>query len=115
MSKDIGSRLIELRHTLGFTQKVFGERIHISKGYITSLEKSRQPLNARLVSLISDTFGVNAEWLKTGTGEMFLDPENAKTAEITGMYNQLNPDFQKYVINQLKQLLEMNHNYHPDE
>jgi transcriptional regulator with XRE-family HTH domain len=115
MNNDIGGRLIELRQVLGLTQKVFGEKIHLSKGYITSLEKSRQSLNDRLVSIICDTFGVNVEWLKTGSGGMFQDPEDAQSAEIIAMFNQLNPDFQKFIVKQLKQLLAINHNHHPDK
>jgi transcriptional regulator with XRE-family HTH domain len=113
MDNDVGSRIIELRRILGLSQKAFGEKIHISKGYITSLERSIRPLNDRLVSLISDSFGVNAEWLKSGSGSMFLDPKDSKEGEIMGLFNQLNPDFQKFIINQLKQLLEMNHHYYP--
>jgi transcriptional regulator with XRE-family HTH domain len=113
MDNDVGGRIIELRHILGLTQKAFGERIHLSKGYITSLEKSRQPLNDRLVSLISDAFGVSTDWLKSGSGSMFLDPENTRSAEIITMFNQLNPDFQSFIVKQLKQLLEINNKHRP--
>jgi transcriptional regulator with XRE-family HTH domain len=113
MDNDIGCRIIELRRILGLTQKAFGEKIHISKGYITSLERALRPLNDRLVTLISDAFGVNAEWLKTGSGSMFLDPKDINEGEILSMFNQLNPDFQQFIINQLKQLLRMNHHYQP--
>jgi transcriptional regulator with XRE-family HTH domain len=113
MDTDAGRRLIELRRALGLTQQAFGAKIHISRGYVTSLEKNRQPLNDRIIKLIADTFGVNAEWLKTGSGEMLFDPQNIQLTEMIGMFNQLNPDFQHFIIAQLKQLLEMNHNYRP--
>jgi transcriptional regulator with XRE-family HTH domain len=109
MDNDVGGRIVELRRVLGLTQKDFGEKIHLSKGYITSLEKSRQPLNDRIISLISDAFGVNAEWLTSGSGGIFQDPENARSAEIITMFNQLNPDFQSFIMKQLKQLLEIDH------
>jgi transcriptional regulator with XRE-family HTH domain len=114
MNTDEGSRLIELRHALGLTQKAFGEKIHISKGYVTSLEKARQPLNDRIIKLIADTYAVNPQWLKAGKGEMFSDPNNARLAEVIDIFNQLNPDFQNFVIGELKKLLAMNHNYRPD-
>jgi transcriptional regulator with XRE-family HTH domain len=113
MDTDAGRRLIELRRALGLTQQAFGARIHISRGYVTSLEKNRQPLNNRIIKLIADTFGVNVEWLRTGYGEMLLDPQNIQLTEMIGMFNQLNPDFQNFIIAQLKQLLKMNHHYQP--
>jgi transcriptional regulator with XRE-family HTH domain len=111
MDTDVGRRLIELRHVLGLTQEAFGAKIHISRGYVTSLEKNRQPLNDRIIKLIADTFGVNTEWLKTGSGEMLFDPKNIRLTEMISMFNRLNPDFQNFIITQLKGLLEMNHNY----
>ncbi|MDR1576156.1 MAG: helix-turn-helix transcriptional regulator [Treponema sp.] len=111
MDTNAGRRLLELRRALGLTQQAFGAKIHISRGYVTSLEKNRQPLNGRIVKLIADTFGVNSEWLKTGSGEMFLDLKNIQLMETISIFNQLNPDFQNFIISQLKQLLEMNHNY----
>jgi transcriptional regulator with XRE-family HTH domain len=113
MDNNVGGRIVELRHIFGLTQKAFGEKIHLSRGYITSLEKSRQPINNRLISLISDAFGVNPEWLTTGSGGMFQDPKNAQSAEIITLFNQLNPEFQSFIVKQLKQLLEINHNHRP--
>ena len=115
MSRDISRRLLELRQALCLTQKEFGEKIHISKGYVTSLEKSRQPLNDRIIKLLSDTYAVNPEWLKYGKGSMFLQPQNNQIAEITRIFNRLNPDFQNFIMTQLKTLLEMNHNYHEED
>jgi transcriptional regulator with XRE-family HTH domain len=114
MYEDVSRRLLELRHALCLTQKDFGEKIHISRGYVTSLEKCRQPLNDRIVKLIADTYGVNAEWLKTGRGEMFLDPQNGRLLDVITIFNQLNPDFQNFIVNQLKSLLKMNNNYRSD-
>jgi hypothetical protein len=44
---------------------------------------------------------------------MLFDPQNIQLTEMISMFNQLNPDFQNFIIAQLKQLLEMNHNYQP--
>jgi len=111
MDQSVNRRLLELRHALCLTQKEFGERIHITKGYVTSLEKGRQSLNDRIIKLLSDTYGVNPEWLKHGKGPMFLETHNNQIAEITRIFNQLNPDFQNFIVAQLKNLLKMNHNY----
>ena len=111
MDNEVSLRLLELRHALNLTQKKFGEKIHISKGYITSLEKCRQPLNDRIIKLLTDTYAVNPEWLKHGKGAMFLEKHNHQINEIIHSFNQLNPDFQNFISAQIKKLLEMNQNY----
>jgi len=115
MNRELGKRLAELRSALGFTQEEFAGRIRVSKGYITSLEKSRRELNPRLVKLISDAFGVNERWLNTGSGRMFADPRDVNLDEVIALYNQLHPKLQKLVIEQLKTLLEMSRANENDE
>ena len=107
MDKEIGKRLIELRSDLGLTQEEFALKIRVSKGYITSLERSHRELNDRLIKLIADTFGANENWLKTGKGKMFTNPKDVSLAEVISLYNKLHPKLQKLVIEQLKVLLEM--------
>jgi len=111
MDQAVSRRLLELRRALCLTQKEFGEKIHITKGYVTSLEKGRQSLHERIIKLLSDTYGVNPEWLKHGKGAMFLEGRDTQIDEIIRIFNQLNPDFQNFMIAQLKNLLKMNHNY----
>ena len=82
-------------------------KIRVSKGYITSLERSRRELNPRLIKLVADTFGASEEWLQTGKGEMFTEPNTVSLDEVTALYSQLHPKLQKLVIEQLKVLLEM--------
>ena len=108
MDKELGERLYELRSALGLNQEEFALKIRVSKGYITSLEHGHRELNDRLIKLISDTFGVNERWFKTGKGKMFTDPKDVSLEEVISLYNQLDPKLQKLVIEQLKILLEMN-------
>ena len=108
MDKALGERLTELRKALDLTQEEFARKIRVSKGYITSLERSHRELNSRLVKLIADTFGANERWLQTGKGKMFTEPRDISLDEVIALYNQLHPKLQKLVIEQLKVLLEMN-------
>jgi transcriptional regulator with XRE-family HTH domain len=108
MERALGERLIELRTALGLTQEKFAGKIRVSKGYMSSLEQSHRELNARLIKLISDTFGVNENWLQYGIGEMFIDPKDTELTEIISLFNQLHPKLKKLVIKQLKVLLEIN-------
>jgi transcriptional regulator with XRE-family HTH domain len=108
MNGALGARLIELRTVLGLTQGKFAERIRVSRGYMSSLEKSHRELNVRLIKLIADTFGVNENWLLNGTGDMFKDSNNVEFSEIIDLFNQLHPELRKLVIKQLRVLLEIN-------
>jgi transcriptional regulator with XRE-family HTH domain len=108
MDKALGERLLELRTALDITQEEFAKKILVSKGYVTSLERSHRELNPRLIKLISDTFGANERWLKTGKGKMLTTPKDVKLEEVISLYNQLHPKLQKLVLEQLKVLMEMN-------
>jgi transcriptional regulator with XRE-family HTH domain len=107
MNEELGGRLIELRTALGLTQERFAEKIRVSKGYMSSLEQSHRALNSRLIKLISDTFGVNENWLQHGTGEMFTEPKDIELSDIISLFNQLHPELKKLVIQQLRVLLEI--------
>jgi transcriptional regulator with XRE-family HTH domain len=108
MNRELGKRLIEIRNALGLTQEKFAEKIRVSTGYMSSLERSYRELNTRLIKLIADTFGVNENWLQHGTGEMFTDPRDTELSEIISLFNQLHPKLKPLVIKQLKVLLEIN-------
>jgi transcriptional regulator with XRE-family HTH domain len=100
----INERIAELRHALHMTQPVFAERICISKGYIASIELGNKKVNERIIRLISTSFGVNEQWLKTGEGPMFYDDQDHKIEEILQIFRKLNPFFQDYFLNQLQQI-----------
>jgi len=109
MNKEAGERLYKLRTALNLNQEEFAKKIRVSKGYITSLECSHRELNNRLIKLITDTFGVNEQWMKNGKGNMFTEQKkNVGLDEVIALYNQLHPKLQKLVIEQLKVLLEIN-------
>lgn len=68
----MNERLKELRKTLKLTQKEFGEKIGVTNFTISDIEKGKLSLTERNLNLICERFNVNKEWLKNGTGEMFL-------------------------------------------
>jgi len=102
----INERLVELRHILKLSQPVFAEKICISKGYIANLETGGKKVNERIIKLVCITFGVNPVWLKTGEGSMFYDTATGKIDEIVAIFKQLDPFFQDYFLNQLRQIYE---------
>ena len=69
----MNERIRKLRKHLDLTQREFGERIGIKGTSIANYELGRnEPIDA-VVSLICREFNVNEEWLRNGTGEMFIE------------------------------------------
>ena len=65
-------RIRAVRKSFNLTQTEFGERIGVKGNTVTGYETGlRTPSDAILLSICRE-FNVNEDWLRTGTGEMFL-------------------------------------------
>lgn len=77
----LNERLKKLRKTLDLTQQEFASRIGSVQNTITGYETGRRVPSNQVISLICREFNVNADWIKTGKGEMFLQtPDDALDA-----------------------------------
>lgn len=65
----INQRIKELRKELKLSQEEFGTRIGLKKSAASWIEQEGHTITDQNISLISKTFGVNEEWLRTGKGE----------------------------------------------
>lgn len=76
----MNERLRLLREKIGISRAVFGQRIGVSGDVINNLERGRVEIKEYILKLICSEFNVNEEWLRHGTGEMFveLDVEDQK-------------------------------------
>ncbi len=65
--KAVGQRIRELR---GFyvSQERFAQRIGVSQGYLSSMERGEKEIGAKILLRISREFGKSMEWLLTGEG-----------------------------------------------
>lgn len=80
----MNERIKKLRKSLDLTQQEFADRIGIKRGAIANYEVGRNIPTDSVVSLICREFNVNEEWLRNGTGEMFLPVDrNADIARLT--------------------------------
>lgn len=85
MNDEIGYRIGVLIEALGIKKVRFAERINIDQSYVTQLTSGKRNPSDRTISDICREFNVREEWLRTGTGEMFLDfteDEFAKAAAV---------------------------------
>lgn len=70
-----------LRKELNLTQKQLADKIHISRSNLAGIENGSVNLSERVANDISREFNVNLEWLKTGEGEMFKEPNSPEELE----------------------------------
>jgi transcriptional regulator with XRE-family HTH domain len=99
-------RLALVRKTLKLTQREFAEKISVATGFIASMETGDRKVNPRIMKLVSSIYNVNLQWLETGEAEMFYKVSQEETEEIINLYKKLNPFFKKFIIRQLRELIE---------
>ena len=66
-------RIENIRKHLGLSRVAFGNRIGVSGDVINNLERGRVEIKDHVIKLICNEFDVNEEWLRNGTGEMFIE------------------------------------------
>ena len=69
----IGNRLKTIRKALDLNQTDFGTRINLSQTTIGQYEKETRPITERVISQLVSEFHINEEYLRHGTGDMFID------------------------------------------
>ena len=65
-------RLKKLRKSLDMTQQAFADKIGMKQNTIAQYEMGRTTPSDAIVFSICREFGVNENWLRTVTGEMFI-------------------------------------------
>jgi len=103
----INERIREIRCALKLSQRVFAKAVYVSNGYLADIELGHNEVKDRLIHLISSTFSVNKHWLLTGEGRMFNSTPEEKLERVTGLFNELYPEFQDFVLRQIDELIEL--------
>lgn len=68
-------RIKQLRKVLGMTQQKFADAIGVKQNTVAQYEMGRNEPIESVINLICKEYNVNPDWLRNGTGEMFVDPE----------------------------------------
>ena len=72
----MNERLKIIRLKLKLTQEDMGTKIGVTNATISRLEKGVNNFTERMITSICREFNVNEEWLRHGTGEMFMQNIN---------------------------------------
>lgn len=102
------NRIRDLRKALGLTQSAFGSRLGVKGNTIANYESNlRVPSDAIIFSICRE-FDVNEDWLRTGSGDMFIT--KTRSQEIVDFMSELmnDPDdsFKRRFIESIAQLSE---------
>lgn len=103
---DIIDRIIKIRENRGDSQEKFASRLGLSRNFINQVENRKKNISDRTISDICREFDVNEEWLKNGTGEVYI--ARSRNQAITDFAADLILDedesFKKRLIEVLAQL-----------
>lgn len=69
----MNNRIKLLRRKLGISQQDFSDALNVKKGTIAKYENGKKELPDFIISLICNEFYVNEEWLRHGSGDMFVE------------------------------------------
>ena len=72
----MNERVRELRKSLGLTLEKFGANLGVGKTAISKIESGDRGLTDQMFLAIVREYNVNPDWLRNGTGPMFLDVPN---------------------------------------
>lgn len=104
----LNERVKLLRKTLDLTMEKFGEKIGVKKSAISLIESGKNSLTEQMIKAICREFDVDEEWLRNGTGSMFIErTRDEEIAKFIGTIQSVDDDsFMKKFISMLAKLDE---------
>ena len=104
----MNERVKQLRKALDLTMEKFGEKIGVKKSAISLIESGRNSLTEQMIKAICREFDVDEEWLRNGTGSMFIErTRDEEIAKFIGTIQSVDDDsFMKKFISMLAKLDE---------
>jgi phage repressor protein C with HTH and peptisase S24 domain len=75
LNTNSGQRLKYWRDTRDLSQRALASSLGVSQGYVGNIEAGRSEPSRRFLQKLSERFGVSADWLLGGTGEMTVAQE----------------------------------------
>ena len=98
----MNERIRLLRKQLGLTLEKFGEHLGVSKVAISRIENGINNVTDQMSRSICREFNVNEEWLRNGTGEMFVVPEDETAAIVSDLLESRNNQFYDLILDIVK-------------
>lgn len=71
----MNDRIKEVREDQKLSRAAFGKRLGVSGDVINNLERGRVEAKDPIIKLICTEYSVNEDWLRTGNGSMYVEPD----------------------------------------
>ena len=115
----MNERIKLLRKTLKLSGEKFGEKLGVKRSAISDLETGRNNLSEQMLLAICREYNVNEEWLRTGSGDMFIETKESFLENISKQYSlddldikiiesylNLSPDGREFIKNYIKSICD---------
>lgn len=87
----MNNRIKGLRSALQLSQEDFATSLNLSRNFVWMLEKGEREPSDRTIKDICRNYNVNEEWLRSGSGEMFIEiSKEKKIADLTAQVYKRN-------------------------
>lgn len=102
MDEYVGRRISEIIANLNIKKVEFASRLNIHQSYVTKLESGRSIPSDRLIEDICQKFSINEEWLRYGSGDMYIFEEDEDAALIADLLIDPDDTINSLIISILK-------------
>lgn len=108
--EEMKDRLKAARKKLGLKQREVAERIGVTVSAYGAWETGRDVVPDTRLYMLNKEFCINSDWLETGEGEMFVEPDvNLIFREqIVKMFEELPEDYKKLWLSCARAVVEAN-------
>lgn len=104
--KTLNNRFKKIREARSITQQQFADKLKLSRNFVAQIEMGTKKPSERTINDICREFDVNENWLRNGTGEMFI--KKSKDTQISDMLSDVlksdEKDFKRRLISALAKL-----------
>ncbi len=102
----MNERLKKLRKALDLTQQKFADTLGVKRNTVGQWECGINAITDQVITSICREFNVNEEWLRNGSGDMFLPTDrNADIAKLTKqLLNEESDSFKNRFVSMLANL-----------
>lgn len=91
------NRIIKIREDNHLSQEKFAEKLGLSRNFINQVENGKKNVSDRTVSDICRLFNINENWIRTGTGDQYIESDN-KLSTYVSQITDSDDDFIKDFI-----------------
>lgn len=91
-------RFKNIRTSLKMKQGDFAHAIATTQGHVSDIENKRKCVSERIFEIICLKFGINKEWFRNGTGEMFVIPEDETAELVSNLLEEPDDEFYQTIL-----------------